>query len=468
MDIYVLLFNRLGLRLIIYILLTLNFTLSLAQDAFLTLEKKQIRLHEQLALNLQFPDGSKREFKAFQNYTFPDIPDFAKENTLWGENEKGYFITQYYRPLSTGTFTINGFFIRLKKKTFAFKSTEVLVKPGKKNLQRPMPGGLTYTYKEADAFLEVKTSHKEVFQGQGLGLQVALMIAGDNEAEITFYQLARQRQEIIQKLKSRNCLAEENQQTLITVDSVIVKGKRYNRWMFCEVILFPTDSSNLVIPALGLDVLTYEQSKMDNGITRKTIPWRFSSAPQTIKIKSIGVLGTRNIPVGNFKLNESISTSKFKTGKSFTYTFIIAGEGNLSILPEPAIKAGEILDVYPPRITKEISIQKGRLFGTRSYTYYITPKEPGNFSLGDFIQFSYFNFEKKSMDTLYSKIPMKIKGESLKNTYISNNHPDDFYSSALSASNTLTPLNKEDKLAFYANILILMMLLITGVIVLRK
>jgi hypothetical protein len=464
MDIYELGFKKVGLKVIFYILLTFNFLILSAQEVNLSLEKNEIRLHEKLVFHIDFPMGYKREFKAFQNYLFPDIPDFIKEQTTFKETESGYRISQYYRPLQTGTFLLPDFSVRIRSQVYTFKGGIARIKSGKVSPRIPATD-LTFSYTQPEALLDLKTSQKEIYSGQGLGIKVSLLISSENEAEISLKQMTKQRLEILQLLKSRNCMAEENSNISITLDTVRLKGKKYNRWTFAEVVVFPLDSHSFTIPSLPLEIIAYELNRSENGIERKPVSVKLFSTPIKVKLKAQPF---KNVSIGNYKLIESISANKFKTGKSFTYTMVVSGEGNISSLPEPIILNKEILDIYPPKIHKEISFQNGKMLGSKSFTYFITPKEPGDYTLGDFIKFPFFNVENKRLDTLISKIPMKIKGESLKNTYISTNHPDDFYNSATSAPNLLKPLEKEDPLAFYVNILILMMLLTSAVIVIKK
>ena len=128
----------------------------------------------------------------------------------------------------------------------------------------------------------------------------------------------------------------------------------------------------------------------------------------------------------------------------------------------------QYFDIYAPKITQEISHQQGRVVGGKSFVYYVTPKEPGDFKFSDFFRWPYFNTAKGQVDTLTSVLSLKVRGESLKNNYISANNPGDFYSRINSDSNQLKIFAKDDRMKFWANTFILIMLVITAVLVLKK
>jgi hypothetical protein len=440
--------------------------------------KTNLSINEKFTVSIFFPKEYKREFKAYRQYFFPDIADFEKGSTVYLDNEepKGYKIVQYYKPRKSGTFLVNPIRIKIKDKVYASKRAFVKVS-GRTNYNKEedpvikLDDDLEFEEPKLDAALDIRSTKTKVYAGEGFGITVSFLISTQNKAEITFIDLNEQRKEFIKKMKSSGYFIEDfalpNE---MEVDTVTIKEKKYTKWKLYEGVFFSLDSNNVKIPVLNLSILTYAIAKNKNeSVERKAITKLFSTPPILIKVVALPKKkGKTQLPVGYYRLSESISPDKIRTGKSFKYTFTIVGEGNIAALPDPVIHAGEYFDIYAPRITQEISRQQGRVFGAKSFVYYVTPKEPGDFKLSDFFKWTYFNIGNGQFDTLTSALTLKVRGESLKNNYISVNNPKDFYNRINTDSNTIRLFTKDNDIKLWANMFILSMLIVTAVLVLKK
>lgn len=473
--------NKKNIGIILFILLNLFIFSPKAytQEIDVFTGKTTLALNERFTITIYFPRENRREFKAYHQYFFPDIADFEKGKTLYVEEEdpKAYKIIQYYKPRKAGTFIINPVRIKIKDKVYSSKGATVKVYSANNPKAEPEPEvgkdeeDLVYEEPKLDAFFQLYTTKTKVYTGEGFGVSLSFLIAAQNKTELTFFDLAEQRKEFIKKLKSTGCLVEDFYlPDELKLDTLSLKEKKYYRWKLYEGVFFPTDSNNIRIPTLTLSVISYALAKNKNeSIERKSRQKTFSTRPVLIRVVALpDQKAKEQIPVGYFRLNEHITPSKFYTGKSFKYTFSIIGEGNIVSLPEPSIVTSEYFDVYAPRITQEIIRQQGKIFGHKTFIYYVTPKEPGEFLLKDFFRWPYFNIATGRTDTLASALSLKVRGESLKNNYISVNNPGDFYSRIYTDSNQWKMLSKDDGLKFWINVSLLLMLLITVVIVLKK
>jgi hypothetical protein len=297
------------------------------------------------------------------------------------------------------------------------------------------------------------------------------LISTHNKGEFSIIKLNEQRKSFVKLLKQLNCLVEEIATSEdLGQDSVVIKDKKYIEWKLFEGIFFPLDSANLQIPSLAFKFLTYSTAKFKSeSVERKSIEKFLYTKPLKIKVKPLpGKWGKELPPVGYFNLSEAIGSHKFYTGKSFKYTFRIVGEGNISNIPNPTVLSNENFDIYSPKISQEIYRQQGRITGVKTFVYYVTPKEPGEFKLGDYFKWPYFNTAFKRFDTLSSTLSLKVRGESLKNNYISVNNPGDFYNKFNTESNRLMPIVKKDNEKIWINISLLLMLLVVAFIVFKK
>ncbi len=448
------------------------------QEIEVSTGKTDLLLSDKFIVTIYFPKDYKREFKAYRNYFFPDIADFEKGRTLYLEEEepKSYKIVQYYKPRKAGTFIVNPVRIKIKDKVYASKKVLVSVSPKYNSRTEEEPiikidNDLEFEESRLDALLDIRSTKTKVYAGEGFGITVSLLISTQNKAEITFIDLNEQRKEFIKRMKSASCFIEDfalpNE---ILVDTITIREKKYTKWKLYEGVFFPLDSNNIRIPDLKLSVLSYALAKnKTESLERKTVIKNFSTQPLLIKVTRLPKnKGKEQLAVGNFRLSESVSPNKIITGKSFKYTFTIVGEGNIAAITEPKIYPGEYFDIYSPKITQEVFRQQGTVFGAKSFVYYVTPKEPGDFKLSGLFKWYYFNPVTRQFDTLTSALSLKVRGESLKNNYISVNNPGDFYNRINTDSNQIRSFTKDNDLKLWANMIILSMLVVTAVLVLKK
>ncbi|HVD97564.1 MAG TPA: BatD family protein [Cytophagaceae bacterium] len=449
------------------------------QEITVSTGKTKLAINEKFTISIHFPKENKREFKAYHQYFFPDLTDFEKGRTIYIEEEdpKSYRITQYYKPRKAGNFTINSIRIKIKDKVYASPKVTVKVSAVKNPKPEPEPEikkdeeDLEFDEPKLDAMLHISSSKKNVYMGEGFSLTLSFLVSAQNKAELTFIDLAEQRKEMIKKMKSTGCLVEEvAAHEELKLDTVTIKEKKYLQWKLYEAVFFPIDSNNIKIPSLQFSMLTYALAKnKQESMERKTMLKKFSTSSFIITVSPLPQQkGKEQLPVGYFRLAENISPNKFHTGKSFKYTFTVIGEGNIAALPEPIVTPSDYFDIYAPKIKQESAHQQGKLVGAKTFTYYVTPKEPGDFQLANFFKWPYFNMAQRRADTLRSALSLKVRGESLKNNYISVNNPGDFYSRIHTDTNQIRLLSKDDEVKYWTNLSILLMLVITAMLVFRK
>ena len=110
----------------------------------------------------------------------------------------------------------------------------------------------------------------------------------------------------------------------------------------------------------------------------------------------------------------------------------------------------------------------GIVSGTKSFNYFGIPNEPGSFELGDYFSWIYFNTSKDDYDTLRSEIQLIVTGESKKNQYILSNDLGTFYDTIELQDNELYDLNENRTIQAAANILILILLMVSAIFMFKK
>jgi hypothetical protein len=109
-----------------------------------------------------------------------------------------------------------------------------------------------------------------------------------------------------------------------------------------------------------------------------------------------------------------------------------------------------------------------RVTGTKSFSYFMIPKEPGQFKMSDYVNWVYFNPRLKKYDTLKSKLVIKVGGESTKNEAIQSNDLGTFYDKMESTDNTLREASDMSWQKWAFNIFILLMLGASAYLVIKK
>jgi hypothetical protein len=157
-----------------------------------------------------------------------------------------------------------------------------------------------------------------------------------------------------------------------------------------------------------------------------------------------------------------------ETGKSAAYTFSVYGEGNISAAEKPIVGNDENFEFYEPNMRQDINRENGRVTGTKSFNYFMIPKEPGTYDLKKYFQWVFFNPSKGKYDTLKSKLTVYVRGDSKKNESIQSNDLGSFYDKVEISDNVLrasADINWQ-KLTF--NILILVVLAASAYLVFKK
>jgi hypothetical protein len=448
------------------------------QDPAVSLGKTSISLNETFTITLTLPKSKKKEFHSYPYYVFPQIEDMVKKQTeyLQDPTTKEYKIVQFYAPRKAGTFTLDPFVLSFNGLPLAIKGAKIKVTAADPTLKSPEPfeeKGTEFKPEKEDVFFKILVNKTSVYINEGISVSVALQYGSPSpNLDLTFINLNEQVATIAKKIKPANCWIEEKDfSEHMRVDTFMINNKKYFNWNIYEAIFFPLDTNKVIIPSLDFKLIKYQTTlnSATTSILRKAIELHLRTPLLKIKVKNLPPHPLRNeASAGSYQLEESISSFNLKTGKSFKYNFTVIGEGNISTIANPTIKENEFFELYSPEITEGLVRNKQYFARTRTYSYYILPKEPGNFKLGDYIYWVYFDPQRNTYDTLSSSYLLKIKGESQKNSYISSTDLGSFYNTISKENNQLALLEKDEFIKHFANFIILFMLVTTAILILKK
>ncbi len=430
--------------------------------------------------------------KSYDN--FPDIDGFRKRGTssssqtsiVNGQVSSSQSIIMTYVPTQQGTFTIPSFKIKVNDQNISVQGKKVKVgqavqsrsiDPYKSLFERdPMndffgKSETEFVDVKEDALLALTTSKDEVYIGEGFTSTLSFLVADNNRAPMQFHELGKQLADILKKLRPSTCWEENFNIENIEGEPIQINGKGYTQYKIYQGTFYPLNNQPITFPSVGLEMIKFKVAKNPSffGQNRQEDFKTFYSKAKTITVKELPPHPLKDaVVVGNYKLEERLNSNQLETGQSVGYEFNIYGEGNISSIEKPNIKKDNLFEFYEPNVKQSINRETGRVTGTKSFNYFMIPKEPGTYNLGDYFQWVFFNPTQKKYDTLKSNQVVTVTGESQRNQTIESSDAGSFYDRINTADNTLYSNSWNDGLKLAANIFILLMLGASVYLVFKK
>jgi hypothetical protein len=125
-------------------------------------------------------------------------------------------------------------------------------------------------------------------------------------------------------------------------------------------------------------------------------------------------------------------------------------------------------DFYSPNIEQNIIRRSGKVTGSKLFTYFGIPNEPGEYDLSDYISLIYFDPNREIYDTLKSSVILTAIGESKKNQTISASDLGSFYDRLNTGDNTLRRRNALADIRLFANVMILVLVVGGSALIFKK
>lgn len=426
--------------------------------------------------------------KNFDN--FPEIDGFRKRgqstssqtSIVNGQVSSSQSVIMTYVPVKQGIFTVPPFKMNVNDQVISSPGKKVKVGPAVQQQRDPFksfferddffanPPTEFIDIKE-DAFFALTTNKDEVYVGEGFNTVLAFYVAESNQAPLYWYQVSKQVSEIVKKIKPLNCWEENFNIENIEGARVEFNGKGYTQYKIYQATYYPLTAAPVHFPSVPLEMIKYKVAKNPTyfGQNRQEDFKTFYSKPKTVTVKQLPPHPLRDrVAVGDYHLNEKIGATSLETGKSISYEFNIYGEGNISGIEKPVTSSNSTFDFYEPNIKQNIIRQGNQVNGTKTFSYFIIPKEPGNYNLGDYFRWIFFNPSKKQYDTLIAQTSVQVEGESLKNETIESVDGGSFYDKIHVADNSLKTSSGSDWIKWVINAFILVIMAGSAYLVFRK
>lgn len=425
---------------------------------------------------------NNESLKSYDN--FPDIDGFRKRGTstqsqtsiVNGSVSSTQSVIMTYTPLQQGTFTVPSFKMKVNGVALSSQGKKVKVGPAiqaqyNDPFGRPSRVETEFVDIKEDALLALTTNKNEVYVGEGFTTTLSFLVADNNRAPMQFYELGKQLSEILKKLKPASCWEENFNIENIEAESIQIDGKGYSQYKIYQATYYPLNAQPIILPSVSLEMIKYRVAKNPSffGQNRQEDFKSFSSQRKTVKVKELPPHPLKNqVAVGDYRLDEKIATSLVKTGQSIGYEFNIFGEGNISSIEKPIVKKDSVFDFYEPNVKQSINRNNGRVTGLKSFSYFMIPKEPGEYKLSDFFNWVFFNPRTAKYDTLKSRQVITVSGESQQYQAIESGDGGSFYDRIETADSTLRSSSANTWIDISANVFILLVLGASAYLMFKK
>jgi len=478
-----------GRSFLIVITITVGFCANIfAQNIRIVLGPDKIALNQAFTITVEIQNDRIKNLDKF-----PEIPGFSKvsqsssssTSIVNGQYSSTYSIIQNYVPTQEGTVVIKPFSIEVNGQDVRSPGKRVTIGPAMQQQRRYDPFSYDpfeeffgrrqpqeYIDVQEDAFLALTVDKDEVFVGEGFTVTLGLYVSATNQATLDWpSDLSEQLAEIKKDITPANCWEENFKITNLVREPVEIRNKRYGHYKLLQASFYPLNDEMISFPSIPLNMIKYKVAKNPSffGRSSKADTKLFKTSPKVVNVKELPEHPLKDeVPVGKYFLDEEISSESLNTGQSFTYQFTVQGEGNISAIDVPTVSKSTNFDFYPPNIRQNINRSNNKVRGSKTFSYYAIPNEPGDFKLKDYISLVYFDPYTAKYDTLLSDINVLVSGESKKNVSISSNDLGSFYDTIDIEANKLENINRGGFVKLVANIIIVVLLALTVYFIFKK
>ncbi|GEO02342.1 hypothetical protein AAE02nite_00060 [Adhaeribacter aerolatus] len=419
---------------------------------------------------------------------FPEIEGFKKSTRTNTTSRIGLgnktiieqTITQNYAALEEGKFTLKPFAITVNGKRMQAKGTTITILPMATEVEETGPppgkdapiviGPPVSKPLESQSFLSLETDKENIYVGEGLYVRLAFYLHEPEQGILNFHDFAQQYPEFIKKLRQQNAWEEAFEPTAeIKPDTVIIREKTFLKFNLFRKLLYPLSPNPIAFPAVTLTMSQQPEPAAFAAPAEPTNLITFTSRPKTVAVKALPPHPLRDVvPVGQYKLKESLNRRTFRTGQSFSYQFEVEGQGNLGAILPPTPPPMSGLEIYPPETkvirTKTAAVQEG----AKNFRYNLLARQPGSYNLGTLFWLVYFDPVKSRYDTLRSELAVAVKGAENQLGDYRPEASDPFYKLIGEEENNLISLNQFNEIKLYTNVVILFLLCISLFLFFKK
>ncbi len=407
--------------------------------------------------------------KVKQVSSFPQIADFTKSTTTYAKDKKNYIIKQYYKPRKKGEFELGNYSLTINQKTHFFKGLKLFVTNAKATANTANIGPeVIYEEVKEHCQLNIQCSKIKLYQTESTLITVSLTVYDDNKAELNFIDLKDQLKAIAQLAKPSGVWSEDiSSLKEISIDTTI--SKKNTTYILYRGYISPIDTGHHVIPSIPFRLLKYKIFKSALEIKRKETEIILHTLPLKIQTKPLPENLYGQWSAGQFLMKEKLNTNQFTVHKAFDITLTLSHLGLSGIIPAPIVLDNKNFNIFAPQVAEKMYRNGSSFIGTKSFQYTFVPKAVGTYHLADYFVWVYYNVATNTIDTLKPKSKITVEAGKEINLQVNETEEAKDWNEIINkSSNVVLHLESDPRLKWVSNVLIILMLLITLYIILKK
>lgn len=383
-----------------------------AQSFVATVDNNKVAENDRFELRFTF-EG--KNLNALKNFNPPSLKDFrvlsgpnqsTSMQIINGVSSSSLTLSYILMPNTTGAFTIGSASIQYENKTYNTDPIKITIVKGSQKSKDDSGSQISNEEIAKNLFIRATIDKNKVYQGEQVTVTYKLYTRLNIASQMSVDKLPQYQGFWAEELETaRN----------ISFSREVIDGQQFSVGLLKRAALFPSQSGDLEVTPFELTIpIQVQKKKNPNNVwddffgdpfgRSEIVEYRAKS--NTLKVKVLP-LPENNKPasfrgaVGKFDFNASLDKSRTKTNDPINLTFNISGSGNIKLLELPPFELPNGFEKYDPKIDEQIQ-RSGRISGTKKADYLLIPRVAGAREIPP-IEFSYFDPERKSYQTIKSK-----------------------------------------------------------------
>jgi len=383
-----------------------------AQSFTATVDNNKVAENDRFQLQFTF-DG--KNLNALKNFNPPALKEFrvlsgpnqsTSMQIINGVSSSSLTLSYILMPNSTGTFTIGSASIQYEDKTYTTDPIKVTVIKGLQKSKEDSGNQISNEEIAKNLFIRATIDKNKVFLGEQVTVTYKLYTRLNIASQMSVDKLPQYQGFWAEELETaRN----------ISFSREVIDGQQYSVGLLKRAALFPNQTGKLEVTPFELTIpIQVQKKKNPNNVWDDFFGDPFGRAEiveyqaksNTLKVDVLR-LPESNKPesfrgaVGKFDFSVSLDKSNTKTNEPITLKFNISGTGNIKLLELPPFELPNGFEKYDPKVDEQIS-RSGKIGGVKKADYLLIPRIAGSREIPP-IEFSYFDPEKKSYQSISSK-----------------------------------------------------------------
>ena len=383
-----------------------------AQSFVATVDNNKVAENERFELRFTF-EG--KNLNALKNFNPPSLKEFrvlsgpnqsTSMQIINGVSSSSLTLSYILMPNTTGAYTIGSASIQYEEKTYTTDPIKVTIVKGSQKPKDDSGKQISNEEIAKNLFIRATIDKSKVYLGEQVTVTYKLYTRLNIASQMSVDKLPQYQGFWAEELETaRN----------ISFSREVIDGQQYNVGLLKRAALFPNQAGKLEVTPFELTIpIQVQKKKNPNNVWDDFFGDPFGRAEiveyqaksNTLKVE-VMPLPENNKPesfkgaVGKFDFSATLDKQKTKTNEPINLKLDISGTGNIKLLELPPFELPNGFEKYDPKVDEQIN-RAGKISGTKKAEYLLIPRVAGTREIPP-IEFSYFDPEKRSYQTISSK-----------------------------------------------------------------